>query len=320
MTLGNLHGIPLFNPFSNISARRNSHRWRWGMLLGYWSLQILCVVLLAGLLKILGPFQEESWLHWLAGAFLAVIFGFLASLPITASLWLGLAREVWWKRPLVAVALALSLEYVGWLFRSAETTREYWGDGSLFIWLPFGTSCVVVSLLALTGRWQTSNAFDAENSSVSSQFSLRDMFIVTAIVAACLPIGQIIYLSYVRESQQFLDGLGKLIALMLALILYPPAALVQASILRMLLGTRRPSVAIWIMQAIGLIWFLVLAGMVLYNQGPAEAQGFFLLPLGWLGFVAQAFVLGWLLRWLGYRVDSAWYGKNIGAARTADFP
>ena len=288
-----------------LTDRRHSPTWRWWMLLGYWSLQLLCIVALHWLPSISTGTEEGTWQHWLGGAIGVIGIAFLGGLPILPALWLAMAREAWWKRPIVALGLMLSLEYAMWVHRTTDRPREYWGDDSLFIWLPFGVASVVLCLLALIGRWRTSNVYDQRESG-APQFALRDMFIATAVVAACVPIGQSIYLSYMRESKQFLDGLEKVIAMMMALVVYTPAALVQGSLSRMLLGTGRPNVASQITLAIGLIWFVVLAVMIATRGSEGEAEELPLFVLGFFSFMLQVKVLGLLLRWLGYRVTSAW--------------
>jgi hypothetical protein len=274
------------------------------LLVGLWLSQLALIPLGAFISYVLSPLDDQEFsLEVLVVQY--ILLSWIALLPLWPAAWLALSSQPCLPRLFTAILFMLSLEYTSWPFRLDETRQVHVGDASMFLWLPFLTASMVMCVAALIARWQAVNIRDEPTvSRPRRQFSLRDMFLATAIVAACIPVVLAIVLNWQRESAGFLDKIERYVALMLLLIIVPPAALFMLFTLRLLLVSGWPS------RKMIVAWCLSLAVLMAIFAPGDGANVLINVARAFVGITACMFanvVLGGLLlRRLGYRVHSRW--------------
>lgn len=276
-------------------------------LLAYWvgNLALLGVTTLT--LQAAGPFHlDDAFVEGAINLLVAFIYGWLGLLPLVAAAWLALARQAWWRRPMVSIGSMLLLEYLTWLLRD-EMEPAYYGDLTLLVWLPFLSAGVVWIAMGVLGRWQTIVVDEEVICNTRPQFALWEMFVWTLLVGALVWPIQNMVVSYQRESTQMFDKLFIAIVWAMSLMLVPPVTLFVACVVRTCMSDTRASLPLRI------TFGLVTAGFVLWGMGvwletaaPLEEA---CLPITFaLGVIAHALALGYFLRRLGYRVPSrSWW-------------
>jgi hypothetical protein len=228
----------------------------------------------------------------------------MAMIPLWPAAIVAFSTATWWRRPALAVLPMIVLDFIAWIARSETLEPEYVGDVTMWYWLPFLAAAAVTGLVALGGRWRTwhDDRLPSAYAPVA-QFSLRDLFMATAIVAACIPAMQAMVVSWLRESTKFLDGLSKVLALMAAGFVAPPAALILVSTVRLILAPEAKRRWPVVLLCLGWLTFVVYTAISFLGSSDPERYAALQILAFAGGITADAALGGLLLRWLGYRVQ-----------------